>query len=213
MRTVSQAIIIIAASIISATQARVSVGACPTSLYTRIPQPFGPQGTVANGRYHMMRFDSQFKWGWDTFGAKSGESFDCQYADVTKTSTGFTWTQDKPLDAFRWWPHNVRCDATTGLCDSYFTGESTEVIYHDSTENVFIAYSCFDLLYAADFAMREVNVPEFFRQLFTFSSQWLSKLHYSVMIVGAQNPTTLSAGAQNAVESFIKYFPDAPEGY
>ena len=87
------------------------------------------------------------------------------------------------------------------------------MIYHDSTENVFIAYSCFDLLYAADFAMREVNVPEFFRQLFAFSSQWLSKLHYSVMIVAAQNPTNLSAGAQNAVESFIKYFPDAPEGY
>jgi len=40
----------------------------------------------------MMRFDKQFKWGWETFEAKSGESFDCQYADITKTSTGLTWT-------------------------------------------------------------------------------------------------------------------------
>ena len=160
-----------------------------------------------------MRFDKQFKWGWETFEAKSGESFDCQYADITKTSTGLTWTQDKPLAAFRYWPHNVPCDPNTGLCNSYFPGKSTEVIYHDSTENVVIGYSCFDLLYAADFFMQEIKVPEFFRELIKFTTQWLNQLHYSMMIVGAQNPTTLSQGAKNAVESFIKNFPDTPEDY
>jgi hypothetical protein len=89
--SVSQSLIIIAAFVLSVAQARVSVGSCPTSLYTRVAQPFGSSGTVANGRYHMMRFDKQFKWGWETFEAKAGESLDCQYADVTKTSTGFTW--------------------------------------------------------------------------------------------------------------------------
>jgi hypothetical protein len=71
----------------------------------------------------MMRFDKQFKWGWETFEAKSGESLDCQYADVTKTSAGFTWAQDKPLAAFRYWPKKIACDSTTGLCDSYFPGK------------------------------------------------------------------------------------------
>lgn len=161
----------------------------------------------------MMRFDKQFKWGWDTFAAKSGESFDCQYADITKTSTGFTWIQDKPLDAFRWWPHNIPCDPTTGLCDSYFPGKPFEVIYHDSTENVFIGYTCFDLLYATEFFLKEIKVPDFFRELILYTSKWLGQLHYSAMAVGAQNPTTLSDGAKNAVEYFIKNFPDTPEDY
>ena len=211
--SVYQSLMIISATILSVGQARVSVGGCPTSLYNRIPQPFGTGGSVADGRYHMMRFDKQFKWGWETFEAKPGESFDCQYADVTKTSKGFTWTQDKPLAAFRYWPHNIACDSTTGLCDSYFPGKSTEVIYHDSTENVVIGYTCFDLMYAADFFMQQIKVPEFFRQLFAFTSQWLNQLHYSMMVVGAKNPTTVSAGALNAVENFIKNFPDTPSDY
>jgi hypothetical protein len=66
------------------------------------------------------------------------------------------------------------------------------VIYHDTTENVVIAYSCFDLLYAADFFMQTIKVPEFFRELIKFTSQWLGNLHYSMMVVGAQNPTTVS---------------------
>ena len=76
-----------------------------------------------------------------------------------------------------------------------------------------IGYSCFDLLYAADFFMQEIKVPEFFRELIKFSAQWLNQLHYSMMIVGAQNPTALTTGAKNAVESFIKNFPDTPEDY
>lgn len=88
---VSRSVILIATTILSVAHARVSVGGCPTSLYNRIPQPFGASGVIADGRYHMMRFDKQFKWGWDTFEAKSGESFDCQYADITKTSAGFNW--------------------------------------------------------------------------------------------------------------------------
>jgi hypothetical protein len=87
------------------------------------------------------------------------------------------------------------------------------VIYHDTTENVVIAYSCFDLLYAADFFMQTIKVPEFFRELIKFTSQWLGNLHYSMMVVGAQNPTSVSQGALNAVENFIKNFPDTPEGY
>lgn len=87
------------------------------------------------------------------------------------------------------------------------------MIYHDSTENVFIGYTCFDLLYAADFFMATINVPDFFRQLLVYTSQWLNQLHYSMMVVGAKNPTTLSNGAKNAVEGFIKNFPDTPADY
>lgn len=61
--------------------------------------------------------------------------------------------------------------------------------------------------------MQQIKVPEFFRELFKFTSQWLSNLHYSMMVVGAQNPTTVSQGAKNAVENFIKNFPDTPEDY
>lgn len=61
--------------------------------------------------------------------------------------------------------------------------------------------------------METIKVPEFFRELIKFTSQWLNKLHYSTMAVGAQNPTTLSTGAKNAVENFIKNFPDTSEDY
>jgi hypothetical protein len=59
--------------------ARVGMGSCPTS-YTPIAMPFTTTGTVADGQYHLMRFDTQFKWGWEIFAKQSGESLDCQFA-------------------------------------------------------------------------------------------------------------------------------------
>ena len=39
--SVSQSLLIVAATVLSVAQARVSVGGCPTSRYNTIPQPFG----------------------------------------------------------------------------------------------------------------------------------------------------------------------------
>ena len=38
--------------------------------------PFRSSG-VTDGDYHIMRFDKQFKWGWETFEKKAGESLNC----------------------------------------------------------------------------------------------------------------------------------------
>ena len=81
MRNLSS--ILIASILASYASARVGVGACPKS-YTPIEMPFGTDGTVADGIYHLMRFDKQFKWGWETFEKKSGESMNCQSAVITK---------------------------------------------------------------------------------------------------------------------------------
>jgi hypothetical protein len=81
MRNLSS--ILLASFLATYAYARVGVGACPKN-YTPIQKPFGTDGTVADGVYHLTRFDKQFKWGWETFEKKSGESLNCQSAEITK---------------------------------------------------------------------------------------------------------------------------------
>ena len=145
MRNLSS--ILLASLLATYASARVGVGACPKN-YTPLEKPFGTDGTVADGIYHLTRFDKQFKWGWETFEKKSGESLNCQSAVITKNSNGFKWVQNKPLDAFRGWPQQVNCDSATGKCDNVFPSP-LEVIYFEPTEPTVILYSCFDLKTAA----------------------------------------------------------------
>lgn len=81
MRNLSS--ILLASIFASYASARVGVGACPKN-YTPLEKPFGTDGIIADGTYHLTRFDKQFRWGWETFEKRSGESLNCQSAAITK---------------------------------------------------------------------------------------------------------------------------------
>ena len=98
-----KSVLAIAAVIAGFANGRVGVGSCPKN-YTPLPMPFRTAGTVTDGHYHLMRFDKQFKWGWDTFERQPGETLNCQSGVISKNTDGFLLAQRDPLEAFRWWP-------------------------------------------------------------------------------------------------------------
>ena len=106
-------------------QSKIGVGPCPT--VPTIANPFNAGGVVTDGIYNLMRFDNQFVWGWSNFASLPGESLNCQFANVAKTTSGFSWTQTKPVDAFNGWPTQVPCNSTQ--CASYFPGKPLKVVY------------------------------------------------------------------------------------
>jgi hypothetical protein len=175
--------LIVGALLANSAVARVSVGACPKS-HTPLAMPFRTGGTVADGTYHLMRFDKQFKWGWETFEKAAGETMDCKSANINKNANGFYWVQNKPLNAFAGWPKQVNCDSTTGKCDNVFP-TPLEVIYYDASEPTFIMYSCLDLKTAAGVFLDTIKVPQFWKDLILFFQNWLGGLHYSNMIVAS----------------------------
>ena len=90
-----------------------------------------------------------------------------------------------------------------------------KIIYHDAAEPTFALYQCIDLKQAADLFISEYgsNAPSFFVSLIKMTYSWLSKIHYSMIIVGSKNPTTLSAAAVSRVNNAIKSLTDVPSGY
>ena len=190
--------------------ARIGVGSCPS--VTPISNGFKTGGQIADGQYHLMRFDNQFKWGWESFAKLAGETLNCQSAQVTKNTNGFSWTQTKPVDAFRYWPTQVDCDAS-GNCGSYFPGKPLMPIYYDAAEPTMVIYQCFDLKYAADFFIQEMNPGAFWAGLIKMTYGVIGQIHYSLMLVAYQNPTTYSDAAKTRVENFIKTFSDVATGY
>ena len=81
---------VLAALLAAFASAKLGYGDCPT--VSTVPTPFGSSGTVADGQYHLMSLDSQFKWGAETFARLKGEDYNCEVGSLTKTSTGFTWS-------------------------------------------------------------------------------------------------------------------------
>jgi hypothetical protein len=57
---------------------RIGVGPCPT--VPLVSNGFKTGGSIADGKYHLMRLDSQFHWGWSTFEKNPGETLNCQSA-------------------------------------------------------------------------------------------------------------------------------------
>ena len=90
-----------------------------------------------------------------------------------------------------------------------------KIIYHDAAEPTFALYQCIDLKQAADFFISEFGsrVPSFLVGLIKMTYSWLSNIHYSMIIVGSKNPTTLSAGAVSRVNDAIKSLTDVSSGY
>lgn len=193
------------------TYAKVGVGPCPD--VKGIPNLFRTGGSFSDGRYHLMRFDTQFKWGWDTFAKLPNETLSCQSANITKTEKGFSWIQNKPVDAFAGWPTTSNCDTVNFTCASYFPGKRLIPIYYDPVEPTVILYQCLDLKYAADYFVSEFNVGSFWSNLISSTYNLLGNMHYSLMLVASQNPANLSSASIARVDKFINSFSDAVPKY
>ena len=129
----------------SIASARIGVGSCPS--ITSVQNAFGTNGVVSNGVYNLYKIDPQFKWGWSTFASKADETLNCKSVNLTKTSTGVTYTQNSIASL----PSSMPSKCNASSCEIYFLPARLQAIYYDESEPTVVLYTCVDVKQAADF--------------------------------------------------------------
>ncbi len=171
---------------------RVGLGPCPTT-YPKVNNPFDMAGDIEDGRYFAWQGDELGLWAYRKFIGTfdSSERLECWAANVTKTSTGFTWSPYFELDSLKYCRKEVKCDPVKGTCNCYVTAKPWEVVYFDPVSDTGVGYQCSDMKYALAVANKNLGNPPLIRDLIALVGDAINNFHYSAIGIMTKNPNTI----------------------
>jgi hypothetical protein len=206
-----KSLLVLLASAITFTNGRIGVGPCPTSY----PKVIDGYNNLNDGRYFAYSGDALGLFVYKTFFTtfKPSERLECWAANVTKSSTGFTWSPYFELDSLSYCRKNVKCDAGQATCNCYVTAKPWEVVYHDTSSDTLVAYQCTDMKYALKVAKKNLGNPPILSEIIEWLGDKINNFHVSGLGVATKNPNSLSSADLANLNAFINNFPDQEPGY
>lgn len=186
---------------------RIGMGPCPTT-FPKVNDAFSLNNNLlSNGRFHLTYGDALGVWADGMF--LPSDHLQCFAANVTKTSTGFTWSPYVILPSLSECRLNVKCDPGADTCNCYVTTAPWQTVYVDSNTQTVAAYQCSSLRDFLNLANKNLGYPFYITNLIYLFGSALDSLHFTAIVVGTKQPWTTNA----ALSTFINNFPDQQPGY